>query len=96
MAAPLWHDIGFSLLVPICNLENIMFQGHKVVFLRMVNRIETVKGETHKYGKDYLVLDTSVFNSEYILLDTFGCKIFSIGYKDITNDNNIVFSLEQQ
>lgn len=75
---------------------NKALSDHKVVFLRMVDRIETVKGETHKYGKDYLVLDSSVFNSEYILLDTFGCKIFSIGYKDITNDNNIVFSLEQQ
>lgn len=71
-------------------------QKHKVVFLRMVNRTETVNGELRKYGKDFLILDCSVSKSEYVALDTVGCSIFTIGYKEITNENCLIYSLEKQ
>ena len=75
---------------------NEALSNHKVVMLRVNNRTEIVNGETRKYGNDFIVLASSLIKSEYTLLDTVGCKVATIRYRDLNDDNCVVVSLDVQ
>ncbi len=75
---------------------NTALSKHKAVLLRVVDRTESSIGETRKYGKDYLILSSSITKSEYVILDSVGCAISTISYKNLNDENCLIISLEEQ